>query len=141
MIINQLKIMKNKDKNLLIILLTFGFILTLFLFAFAEIPIYCPHEKILLYYYQNDEISLKGILRAEDFKPANDLIPQPQENSEMVCPICGSPLNGYEWFAFEKKMKPTVMIYKAITLLTKDESGNFKFVPYDFQPEDWEGKH
>lgn len=122
-------------KLLLIVFL----LLTIVNLAFAEIPIYCPHEKILLYNYQK-EIKPNEVMKAEDFKPANDLISQPKENTPMVCPICGSPLNGYEWWNWEKKMKPPVFVFNGLTMLTKDKDGNFKFVPYDFQPEDWEGK-
>ena len=63
--------------------------------AFAVTPIYCPECKTHLYDYQYDEI-VKNAVFAKDFKPVGD-ISQPTENSDMNCPLCDSPLNGWEY--------------------------------------------
>lgn len=121
-------------------------LIVIFLFVFlgialAEIPIYCPHCKTHLYNYQKDEIVVNSQINAEDFKPANDNIPQPKDKDKMVCPIDNCPLNQYESWAWERKMSLPVFKVWAISLLTKDKDGNWKGVPYDIKVEDWEGKH
>src|SRR3990167_1464600 len=108
---------------------------------FADIPVYCPLCKVHLYNYQKDEITVGSQIRAEDFKPASDDIPQPVESTPMVCPLDGCPLNQYESWTWIRKMKPPVFHTWAISLLTKDKDGNWAGVPYDVKVEDWEGKH
>ena len=112
-------------KKIIFILL----ILSIAKLSFAEIPIYCPNEKIHLYDYQKDEIVIGEELYAKDFKPVGD-IPQPNESDEMVCPICEAPLNWYEYQAWEKGQSPPIFYVWAITLLTKNEEG-FYWIPYD----------
>ncbi len=92
-------------------------------------PIYCPECKTHLYDYQKDEIIPNTIVYAIDFKPVGD-IPQPTEDTEMNCPICNHPLNGWEYYAHITKHKSFVNIYGAISMLTKDDLG-FKWIPYD----------
>jgi len=116
------------------------FVLFAFGVAFADIPIYCPHCKEHLYNYQKDEIIPNTQILAKDFIPAKPEIPQPTESSPMVCPLCHCPLNQYESWAWERNMNPPKFNIWAISLLTKDEEGNFIGVPYDFKYENWEGK-
>src|SRR3990167_8520425 len=112
------------------------FLLTLFLwltlvnFAFAEIPIYCPHCKQHLYNYQRDEVVIGSQIKAEDFKPTRIDISQPLDSEPMICPFDGCPLNQYESFAWERKMKPPVFHIWAVSLLTKDKNGNWIGIPY-----------
>lgn len=127
------------DKNILITALTSGFILCLFILAFAEIPIYCPNCKRHLYDYQK-EIADLTMLNAEDFKPALDIIQQPLEHSPMICPLCSCPLNLYESWAWIQGVHPPAFHINAVSLLTKDREGNFKGVPYAVKYEDWERK-
>lgn len=120
------------------------FLLTSFMLVnicFAEIPIYCPHCKVHLYNYQKDEVKIGDDLKAEDFKPASEDIQQPQENTEMICPLCMCPLNLYESWAWERKMKKPVFHTWAISFLTKDKDENWVGYPYDVIFEDWEGKY
>ena len=95
--------------------------------AFAVIPIYCPEEKIHLYDYQYDEIVIGKVIMASDFKPVGD-IPQPKESDRMNCPLCDSPLNGWEYQG--RKYKSFTNMCGAISMLSKDELG-FKWIPYD----------
>ena len=109
--------------------------------AFAEIPIYCPCDKKLVYYYKKDEIIPGTPIKAEDFRPASEDIPQPKESDPMVCPHSKCPLNLYESWAYKRGMKPPVFHVWAISFLTKDKDENFVGVPYDIKVEDWEKKH
>jgi len=95
--------------------------------AFAVIPIYCPECKTHLYDYQYDEITVNQVVYAKDFKPIGDII-QPVEESNCDCPLCKSPLNGWEYMG--KKYKSFTNMCGAFSLLTKDDSG-FKWIPYD----------
>jgi hypothetical protein len=98
---------------------------------FAEIPIYCPHCKVHLYDYQKDEIVKGDNLLAKDFIPANKSVIQPDESTPMACPLCQCPLNLYESWAWERKVKKPVFHCWAISLLTKDKEGKWKGIPYD----------
>ena len=108
--------------------------------AFADIAIYCPYCKTHLYDYQKDAIVIGSKIEAKDFKPARIDIPQPRERDPMACPIDNCPLNQYESWAWERKMEPPVFKVWAVSLLTKDENGDWKGVPYDVKFEDWERK-
>ena len=115
-------------KKIIFILL----ILSIAKLSFAEIPIYCPKEKIHLYNYQNDEIVIGDDLKARDFIPVYADIPQPTEDDPFACPICEAPLNWYEYQAWEKGQSPPVFYVWAITLLTKNEEG-FYWTPYNIE--------
>ncbi|MDI6732335.1 MAG: hypothetical protein QME16_00180 [Planctomycetota bacterium] len=108
--------------------------------VFAEIPIYCPHCKRHLYNYQKDEIKVGDELKAEDFKPASEDVPQPKNEDAFVCPIDNCPMNQYESWAWEQKAHPPVFHIWAVSLLTKDKEGNWLGVPYNITIEDWERK-
>ena len=108
--------------------------------AFADSPVYCPLCEKHLYDYQKEFVKGETVL-AKDFKPADTSISQPSETSPMTCPFDSAPLNLFEYVLWEKGMKAPVFNYPALSLLTKDEDGNFIYLPYD-KPilEDWEGK-
>ena len=127
--------MKNK------LLLTLFLLLTSVNFAFAEIPIYCHYCKVHLYNYQKDEIIAGAVVYAADFKPAREDIGQPKEAGLMVCPFDNAPLNAYEYVFWEKQLRLPEFHYPAISLLSKDEKGNWFYIPY-YKPviENWEGK-
>jgi len=99
--------------------------------AFAEIPIYCPKCKTLLYYYQKDKIIPNTQILAKDFKPASKDILQPQENTEMVCPLDSADLNGWEYWGKSQHFKSFTLVYKAISLLSKDKDDKWVWIPYD----------
>ena len=100
-------------------------------FVFAEIPIYCPECKVHIYNYVKDEIK-KGIkLNPEDFKPANDNIPQPKKYDLLICPIDHAPLNGWEYYAKLQHYKSFTMAYPAVSLLTKDKDDKWVWLPFD----------
>jgi hypothetical protein len=71
----------------------------------------------------------------------NEKVIKPDENSKMVCPFDGCPLNLYLSWAWEKKVAPPRFMVPAVSMLTKDKDGNWVGVPYDVKYEDWEGKH
>ena len=96
--------------------------------AYAIIPIYCPECKTHLYDYQYSEITIGFPLYAKDFKPTSDDTRQPDEKDRMNCPICDSPLNGWEYQG--RKYKSFTNMCGAISMLTKDDLG-FKWIPYD----------
>jgi hypothetical protein len=108
------------DESMKISLLTVIFTLVLAITVFADIPIYCPKEKIHLYDYLKDEIPKGELLKAWDFKPVNENIPQPKESDPMVCPLCGAPLNGYEYWFWSRGRSLPRLIYPAFTFMTKN---------------------
>jgi ketosteroid isomerase-like protein len=73
----------------------------------------------------------KEFLLAKDFVPASDEIEQPKENDLFVCPLCVTPLNGWEYFGTVNNSKSHTLVFPAVSVLTKDENGNWKWVPYD----------
>jgi uncharacterized protein YbaR (Trm112 family) len=99
-------------------------------FAFAEIPIYCPKCKTLLYYYQKDEIIKGTQVKAEDFKPVSFFIPQPQDGELLVCPFDNTPLNGWEYWGKSQHYKSFNMAYYAVSLLTFKD-GLWVWFPFD----------
>lgn len=113
--------------------------------AFADVPIYCPKCKTHLYNYVKDElpkyIDGKQSLNVQDFIPAQEGISQPDDNDEAVCPFDKAPLNGYEFWAWERGFAPPKFISQVWTFMTKDADGNFVWSPYNLVIEDWEGKH
>jgi uncharacterized protein YbaR (Trm112 family) len=99
--------------------------------ALAEIPVYCPDCKTLLYIYQKDEVE-KGVkLEPKDFTPVSDSISALKKHGDIVCPLDGAKLNGWEYWADEQGFSSFSMSYQAVSLLTKDKDGNFVWVPYD----------
>ena len=97
--------------------------------CFAEIPVYCPECKTHLYNYQK-EVRPDTQILAEDFKPASDTILQPRESDPMECPLCQTPLNGWEYYGVRHKSKSHTVNGNIVSVLTKDENG-FKWIPYD----------
>lgn len=99
--------------------------------AAAELEIFCPKCKKHLYNYRFDDIRVLDGVFAEDFIPASNDIPQPDDKDPMVCPICSAPLNGYEfWFWFRGKDIPR-FAFPAMSLYIRDKDGNFKWFPDD----------
>lgn len=92
------------------------------------IPIYCPECKVHIYDYQKEEIIPNTLVLAKDFTPTPENPHQPQESEKMNCPLCDSPLNGWEYIG--RKYKSFVNMCVGISMLTKDDLG-FKWIPYD----------
>ncbi len=113
------------------ILLTIVLLLVFINFVYAEIPIYCPKCKQHIYNYTKDEIVKGTQIKAEDFKPANESISQPQSGEKMICPFDNAPLNGWEYYAKIQHYKSFSMAYPAISLLTKDKDGKWVWIPFD----------
>src|SRR3990167_2823174 len=98
--------------------------------AMAEMEIYCPETKELVYYYKYDEIEGGTAVLASDFRPANDIIPQPINGERLVCPGTDIPLNGWEYESWKNGLPMPKFFYYTISLMTKDKEGNFIWVPY-----------
>ncbi len=97
--------------------------------AFAEIPVYCPKCKTLLYIYQKDEIPKGEKLKVKDFISVSDSIPA--IDKRFVCPLDETKLNGWEYWGEEQVFSSFKLGYQAVSLLTKDKEGNFIWVPFD----------
>lgn len=106
----------------------------LFIFLFISIPafadtvdIYCPkcHKFLWTLNYDDpltlDDLKAKNFIDRSDFKVV--------DNTRFICPIDGTPLNGWEYWAWERNMHPPVMAYPALTVMTLDEKGDFVWFP------------
>lgn len=104
----------------------------LFLFpiiCLAKTTIYCPKCKQPLYSCVG-EIKAGSLIKAEDFIPVNENIQQPKPSDKMVCPFDGAELNG--WLYWSQALgRNNKLVYNTISVLTKDENNNWKWVPYD----------
>ena len=99
--------------------------------AMAEMEIYCPETKELVYYYKYDEVENGRELIPSDFRPADDAIPQLiNRGARLVCPGTDIPLNGWEYESWKLGLPMPKFFYDAISLMTKDKEGNFIWVPY-----------
>jgi hypothetical protein len=112
------------------LLLTVFLLLTCVNLCFADIPVYCPKCKTHLYNYKKVVMDNEFLL-AEDFIPVSNNIQQPVEASRFVCPLCDASLNGWEYYGEVNKSKSHTLVFPAVSVLTKDENGNWKWVPYD----------
>jgi len=94
--------------------------------AYADIPIYCPLDQKHLYNYQGDLVS-GAMIHAKDFKPVGG-VPEPIENSKMVCPFDFVPLNNYLYWFESRGYEVPRLAYPALSLLTKID-GEWTWVP------------
>ena len=103
----------------------------------ADIGIYCPKCHKHLYDYKKDDIhlppqgSLDNGLRAKDFVPTDISIPIPVENTRFICPFDDAPLNGWEYWFWERGRDLPKMVYPAVTVMIKDKDGNLVWYPDD----------
>ncbi len=99
--------------------------------VFAETVIYCPKCRTPLYVYEKEIIKGEQI-RVEDFKPVDkDTVPQPQAGEEMICPLDGAYLNGWEYWLKKQHYKSYNLAYPALSLLTKEKNNKWVWVPDD----------
>jgi len=101
--------------------------------AFADVRIYCPNCKTHLYDYVGSEEPLRtGInLSASDFHSVIDGVIDPVDGDDTICPLCKSPLNGYEYWFWSKKREVPRMAYSVLTFYIEDRVGNLKWYPFD----------
>ena len=103
--------------------------------AWAGMPIYCPHclRHILDYKYDEinpgDKITLDDLILVE-----SQVVIGPVEYA--TCPFDDAPLNGFLYWAWEKKMHEPTLNYPAVTFLTKDNEGNLVWKPYELNLDD-----
>ena len=107
--------------------------LSISIISHASIDIYCANCKEILYKYEGTLEHGSAIL-AKDFYPYGD-IPKPVPEDDMLCPKCGAPLNGYEFWFWSRGRPLPKMVYGAITLMTKEDE-NFIWKPYQVELED-----
>lgn len=99
--------------------------------------IYCPEGETAVYLYTGPVIEPSTHVKAEYFTPVERNVPQPTEKDEMVCPGTDVPLNGYEWWFWKRGQPlPRLTFPGAVTLLTKDEQGNFVWWPWELNIEE-----
>lgn len=101
----------------------------LFLFfatpAFADtVDIYCPKCYKFLW-----QLKYEKPLTLDDFHADNILKGEP--SNKTLCPIDGAPINGWEYWAYERGMHPPVMVYPALSVWTLNEQGEFIWFPDD----------
>lgn len=106
----------------------------------AYTEIYCPHCHTHLYNYKRivffDSENHQIVMKAEDFIPVVKGMPQPTEESPFECCYCHAPLNGWQyWFWKRHQNLPKFSTY-IVSVMTKDEYGNFKWIPYDININD-----
>ena len=93
--------------------------------AFADtVDIYCPKCHKFLW-----ELNYDIPLTLDDFKTNNIIKGEP--STKPLCPFDGAPINGWEYWAYERGMHPPVMAYPALTVWTLNEQGDFIWFPDD----------
>jgi hypothetical protein len=99
--------------------------------------IYCPEGKTAVYLYTGPVIEASTEVKAEYFRPVDENVENPKETDPMNCPGTDVPLNGYEWWFWKRgRPLPKLTFPGAVTLLTKDEQGNFLWWPWELDIED-----
>jgi len=93
----------------------------------ADMTIYCPETKRPLYIYREEMVS-GAVLMASDFEPVDKNVRQPRAADKFNCPICATPLNGWEYWFYKRRLNSPNIVYPAISLLTK-EDGKFVWRP------------
>lgn len=102
--------------------------------AFADIGIYCPKCHRHLYDYTASELTLAGMNLTENFK-AVDAPREPLPDDAMRCPFDYAPLNGYQFWFWDKGYAEPKMMFQGMTLLTK-QGEEFVWSPYPVDIED-----
>ena len=115
--------------------------LIIFIIFFISFPaladtvdIYCPkcHKFLWILNYKLpltlNDLNDNNLIEVDDIynvwkKPSNPI--------KFICPIDGAPLNGWEYWAYERGMHPPVMVYPALTVMTLNEQGDFVWFPDD----------
>ena len=97
--------------------------------ALADMGVYCPKCKRHLYDFKG-EVVIGQTIKASDFVSVEG-VEQPVSGSRMVCPFDSAPLNGWEYWFYEKGREEPRFAFNAVTLLTKDENGEFRWFPDD----------
>lgn len=107
--------------------------------CYADIQIYCPKCHKHLYDYKGEEIPRpvdnRSGLNIKDVVPVEG-VPVPTEQDKFVCPYDQAPLNGWEYWFWEKGRPLPKMVYPAISVLTKDASGEWVWVPDEVKIKD-----
>lgn len=102
----------------------------------ADMEVYCPFCKEHIYNYKKDTIASNEIVAAEDFEGVGDIL-SPDDHDEMICPICGAPINGYEYWFWSRGYQPTRMVFPAVSLYFKNADGTFEWKPEEVDLEDY----
>lgn len=93
--------------------------------ASAEVvDIYCPKCHKFLW-----ELKYENPLTTDQFKTENILKGEP--SVKLICPLDGTPINGWEYWAWERNMYPPQMVYPALTVMTLNDSGDFVWFPHE----------
>jgi len=98
--------------------------------AKAETLVYCPKCKNPLYVMKID-IKKGEQLKPEYFVSVSPSIPDPKSDTPMICPLCRSSLNGWDYYMKSQGFKSYSMAYTAVSLLTKNTDGKWLWTPCD----------
>lgn len=95
--------------------------------AFSDtVDIYCPKCHKFLW-----TLNYEKPLTLDDFKTDNIIKGEP--SVKPICPFDGAPINGWEYWAYERGMHPPVIVYPALTVYTLNEQGDFIWFPDDVE--------
>lgn len=91
--------------------------------------VYCPLCHKHLYRLKYEGKLLLDDLKVENFESisGDEIMP----DNRFLCPIDDAPLNGWEYWAWKRDMNQPKMVYPALTVMIKDENGNFVWFPDD----------
>ena len=84
-------------------------------FAAKFVDVYCP--KCLKYLFT---------LEYESGLTLSDA-----DGHGLICPFDGAPLNGWEYWAWERGMSAPKMVYPALTVWTTDDGDMFYWFPHN----------
>ena len=99
--------------------------------VWASTDVYCAYCQRHLYTY-TDEIKDSGSINPSKFEPIDPLAVSPlalRRLEDFKCPYDDAPLNGYLYWAWQIQVNEPRLVYKALTIYTKDKEGNFYWYP------------
>ena len=98
--------------------------------AINMVSIYCPRCAKHLY-----DLKYEDKLDLSDLKVDNTIVIDKTfklvNNSRFICPFDSAPLNGWEYWAWDRGLHEPTMAYGALSVYTKNDKGEFYWFPND----------
>jgi len=103
------------------------FLLVPLVYCYQIVDVYCPKCQKLLYHLTFEGKLLTTWIKPDNIEAVKD-IPYFLKGDRFICPFDSAPLNGWEYWFWERDLDSPAFPYPALTVWTKVD-GEFRFWP------------